>query len=78
MIVGSRKGQKETNRLRKLGKNIIRFLAKRLMLLNIHDINSGMKNIIPNWQKNMLRFVRIQWRTAILYYLLLFTKNIWF
>jgi len=43
MIVGSRKGQKETNRLRKLGKNIIRFLAKRLMLLNIHDINSGMK-----------------------------------
>ncbi len=43
MIVGSRKGQKEASLFRKLGKNSIRFLVKRLMPLNIHDINSGMK-----------------------------------
>ena len=43
MIVGSRKGQKEASLFRKVGKNSIRFIAKRLMPLNIHDINSGMK-----------------------------------
>jgi hypothetical protein len=43
MIVGSRKGQKEASLFRKLGKNSIRLVAKRLMPLNIHDINSGMK-----------------------------------
>jgi glycosyltransferase involved in cell wall biosynthesis len=43
MIVGSREGQKEASLFRKLGKNGIRFIAKRLMPLNIHDINSGMK-----------------------------------
>ena len=43
MIVGSRKGQKEASLFRKLGKNSIRFIARRLMPLNIHDINSGMK-----------------------------------
>jgi len=43
MIVGSRKAQKEASLFRKLGKNSIRFIVKRLMPLNIHDINSGMK-----------------------------------
>jgi len=43
MIVGSRKGQKEASLFRKLGKNSIRLVAKRLMPLKIHDINSGMK-----------------------------------
>jgi len=43
MIVGSRKGQKEASLFRKLGKNSIRFIVKRLMPLTIHDINSGMK-----------------------------------
>jgi len=43
MIVGSRKAQKEASLFRKLGKNSIRFIVKRLMPLNINDINSGMK-----------------------------------
>ncbi len=42
MIVGSRKGQKG-NYYRKIGKFIIRTIAKILLPLHIHDINSGMK-----------------------------------
>ncbi|MEI7594432.1 MAG: glycosyltransferase family 2 protein [Bacteroidota bacterium] len=43
MIVGSRKGLKDSTLFRKIGKFSIRFFAKKLMPLKIHDINSGMK-----------------------------------
>ncbi len=43
MIVGSRKGIKSASFLRGIGKSIIRLLAKILMTVPIHDINSGMK-----------------------------------
>ena len=42
MIVGSRKGQKG-DWFRALGKSLIRTIAKMLMTITIHDINSGMK-----------------------------------
>jgi glycosyltransferase involved in cell wall biosynthesis len=43
MIVGSRKGQQEASAFRSIGKSLIRGIAKFLMPMNIHDINSGMK-----------------------------------
>jgi glycosyltransferase involved in cell wall biosynthesis len=43
MIVGSRKGIKSASYLRGIGKSIIRTLAKMLMPVPIHDLNSGMK-----------------------------------
>ncbi|HOZ98025.1 MAG TPA: glycosyltransferase family 2 protein [Niabella sp.] len=43
MIVGSRKGLKEASVFRGVGKYIIRWVAKKMMPLNIYDINSGMK-----------------------------------
>lgn len=43
MIVGSRKGQRSQNFYRKMGKSVIRGVAKLLMPIKIHDINSGMK-----------------------------------
>ncbi|PLX08007.1 MAG: hypothetical protein C0596_08650 [Marinilabiliales bacterium] len=43
LVVGSRKGAKNTGNFRKFGKWIIRILAKMLMPVPIHDINSGMK-----------------------------------
>jgi len=43
MIVGSRRGQQEASAFRGLGKSLIRGIAKFLMPMNIHDINSGMK-----------------------------------
>lgn len=43
MIVGSRKGQKTKSLYRKIGKSIIRGIAKWLVPLNIYDLNSGMK-----------------------------------
>jgi len=43
MIVGSRKGSKDASRMRSIGKSIIRFTAKLLLKVPIHDINSGMK-----------------------------------
>lgn len=42
MIVGGRQIEKE-NWYRKTGKGLIRKIAKFLMPINIHDINSGMK-----------------------------------
>ena len=42
MIVGSRKDQKGEY-YRNAGKSLIRFIAKFLMPLKIHDLNSGMK-----------------------------------
>lgn len=43
MIVGSRKGHKNASAFRALGKFIIRSLAKVMMNVPIHDLNSGMK-----------------------------------
>ena len=43
MIVGSRKGIKSASYARGIGKSIIRRLAKMLMPVPIHDLNSGMK-----------------------------------
>ncbi len=43
MIVGSRKGLKSASFMRKVGKTMIRVIAKILMNVPIHDINSGMK-----------------------------------
>lgn len=43
MVVGSRKGIKSASYARGIGKSIIRALAKMLMYVPIHDLNSGMK-----------------------------------
>lgn len=43
LIVGSRKGTKNTKSFKRFGKWIIRILAKILIPVPIHDINSGMK-----------------------------------
>lgn len=43
MVVGSRKGTKSATYARGIGKSIIRMIAKMLMTVPIHDINSGMK-----------------------------------
>jgi glycosyltransferase involved in cell wall biosynthesis len=43
MVVGSRKGTKAASIMRAIGKSIIRFTAKLMIKVPIHDINSGMK-----------------------------------
>lgn len=43
MIVGSRKGTKDASFMRSIGKSIIRFTAKMMLTVPVHDINSGMK-----------------------------------
>jgi glycosyltransferase involved in cell wall biosynthesis len=43
MVVGNRKGQIKKSYFRKFGKFIIRIIAKWLLPIKIHDINSGMK-----------------------------------
>ncbi|MEP7197121.1 MAG: glycosyltransferase family 2 protein [Saprospiraceae bacterium] len=43
LIVGSRLGSKSASQVRGIGKSIIRRLAKMLMTIPIHDLNSGMK-----------------------------------
>jgi glycosyltransferase involved in cell wall biosynthesis len=43
MIVGSRKGVRSASIARGIGKGLIRMMAKMLMPVPIHDINSGMK-----------------------------------
>lgn len=43
MIVGSRKGTKAATKMRAIGKTIIRFTAKLMLTVPVHDINSGMK-----------------------------------
>ena len=54
MIVGSRKGQADAGVLRKLGKFLIRRLAKILMDVPIHDINSGMKIYVTKTAQGVL------------------------
>ncbi len=55
MIVGSRKGAKSASYARGIGKSIIRMIAKMLMTVPIHDINSGMKIYRTDLAKNYLR-----------------------
>lgn len=43
MVVGSRKGQQSSSLARSLGKSIIRLIARIMMTVPIHDLNSGMK-----------------------------------
>jgi len=43
MVVGSRKGQRTGSLTRSVGKGLIRLIAKLLMTVPIHDLNSGMK-----------------------------------
>lgn len=43
MIVGSRKAQRSAGAYRKIGKSVIRSLARFLLPVHIYDINSGMK-----------------------------------
>ncbi len=43
IIVGSRKGTKSASIFREIGKGLIRMIAKFLMTVPIHDINSGIK-----------------------------------
>jgi glycosyltransferase involved in cell wall biosynthesis len=43
LVVGSRKGLVQRSSYRGMGKTIIRFLAKMMMTVPIHDLNSGMK-----------------------------------
>jgi len=43
MVVGSRKGLKSSTHFRDLGKAIIRLIARIMMTVPVHDINSGMK-----------------------------------
>lgn len=43
MVVGSRKGLKSASMTRGIGKSIIRLVARIMMTVPVHDINSGMK-----------------------------------
>jgi len=43
MVIGSRRGQKDASLTRTFGKALIRLLAKSLMKVPVHDLNSGMK-----------------------------------
>jgi glycosyltransferase involved in cell wall biosynthesis len=43
MVIGSRRGQKDASLPRTLAKACIRLLAKSLMRVPVHDLNSGMK-----------------------------------
>jgi glycosyltransferase involved in cell wall biosynthesis len=43
MVIGSRRGQKDASLPRALAKACIRLLAKSLMKVPVHDLNSGMK-----------------------------------
>ena len=43
LVIGSRKGLVQRSSYRGMGKTIIRFLAKMMMTVPVHDLNSGMK-----------------------------------
>tara|TARA_B100001287_G_scaffold72444_1_gene60088 strand:- start:21762 stop:22649 length:888 start_codon:yes stop_codon:yes gene_type:complete len=55
MIVGSRKGLRDANLFRRIGKRIIRFIANFLVPLNIYDVNSGMKIYNTKLAKNYIK-----------------------
>ena len=43
MVIGSRRGQKGASLYRELGKRVIRAVARMMMPVPVHDINSGFK-----------------------------------
>jgi glycosyltransferase involved in cell wall biosynthesis len=43
MLVGSRTAQRDASRYRSVGKALIRWFARLLLPIHIHDLNSGMK-----------------------------------
>lgn len=43
MVIGSRRGQQDASLARAVGKRLIRLLARSLMSIPVHDLNSGMK-----------------------------------
>src|SRR4030095_706912 len=55
LIVGNRKGNSSLRFHREFGKSIIRSVAKVLMPLNVHDINSGMKMYDSELAKRYIR-----------------------
>jgi glycosyltransferase involved in cell wall biosynthesis len=55
MVVGSRKGLKSASYSRGIGKSLIRMIAKILMYVPIHDINSGMKIYHTGLAKKYIR-----------------------
>ncbi len=55
MVVGSRKGMKSASYSRKVGKMIIRFIAKLLMSVPVYDLNSGMKIYRTDLARKYLR-----------------------
>ena len=57
MIVGSRKGIEPTSFSRRVGKTIIRLIAKMLMNVPVHDINSGMKVFRTDLAKKILHLL---------------------
>ncbi|MDD2636661.1 MAG: glycosyltransferase family 2 protein [Bacteroidales bacterium] len=54
LIVGSRKGNQKSGNFKSLGKWFIRMLAKALMPVPIHDLNSGMKIYRTNLAKKYI------------------------
>lgn len=55
MVVGSRKGTRSASYSRGIGKSIIRMIAKLLMKVPVHDLNSGMKVYRTDLAKNYIR-----------------------
>ena len=57
MIVGSRKSARSASYSRRIGKTIIRFIARMLMPVPVKDINSGMKVYRTELAKKYLHLV---------------------
>ncbi len=55
MVIGSRRVNKESSVFRGIGKGIIRWVAGRMMPMNIYDLNSGMKLYDTALAKSYLR-----------------------
>lgn len=54
MVIGSRRGQKDATLSRALGKRLIRLLARSLMTVPVHDLNSGMKIVDTRMAQQVL------------------------
>jgi glycosyltransferase involved in cell wall biosynthesis len=54
MVIGSRRGQKDASLTRAIGKRLIRLLAKSLMSIPVHDLNSGMKIVETRMAQQVL------------------------
>lgn len=54
MVIGSRRGQKDASLGRAIGKRLIRLLARSLMSVPVHDLNSGMKIVDTRMAQQVL------------------------